>query len=66
MDYSKIDDFEVDNIEPHDYPDFCNAYISQATITNDDGTTRDATDQEIEEMNEDSDFVRDCVEKWLY
>ena len=66
MDYSKIDDLEVDGIDPLDYPDFCDACIARATIENDDGTTRDATDQEIEEMNEDRDFVRDCVEKWLY
>lgn len=66
LDYSKIHDIEVDGIDTRDYPDFCDAYIASATIENEDGTFRDATDDEIEEMNEDSDFVYEQVENYLY
>ena len=66
LDYSKIHDIEVDGIDTRDYPDFCDAYISSATIENEDGTFRDATDDEIEEMNEDGDFVYEQVENYLY
>ncbi len=66
LDYSKIHDIEVDGIDTRDYPDFCDAYIASATIENEDGTFRDATDDEIEEMNEDGDFVYEQVENYLY
>ena len=66
LDYSKIHDIEVDGIDTRDYPDFCDAYIASATIENEDGTFRDATDSELDEMNEDSDFVYEQVENYLY
>jgi len=66
LDYSKVHDIEVDGIDTRDYPDFCDAYIASATIENEDGTFRDATDDEIEEMNEDGDFVYEQVENYLY
>ena len=66
LDYSKIHDIEVDGIDTRDYPDFCDAYIASATIENEDGTFRDATEDEVEEMNEDSDFVYTAVENYLY
>ena len=32
LDYSKVHDIEVDGIDTRDYPDFCDAYITGATI----------------------------------
>ena len=66
LDYSKVHDIEVDGIDTRDYPDFCDAFIAHATIELEDGTFRDATDAELDELNEDSDFVYAQVESHLY
>lgn len=61
MDYNLVTNTHVVDIDHWDYPDFCDAYIESAEY---DG--RDATDEELEEMNEDRDFVYQCIEKQLY
>ena len=66
LDYSKVHDIEVDGIDTRDYPDFCDAYIAGATIELEDGTFRDATDEELDLLNDDSDFVYSAVENYLY
>jgi len=58
-------DFEVDGIDTRDYPDFCDAYICDASVI-ENGEWRDATDDEIDELNEDGDLVYACVENHLY
>jgi len=52
-------DFELDNCG--DYPDFCDASIVRATVD-----MRDATDAELDELNENSDFVHECVIDFIY
>lgn len=49
----KFVDIEVDGIDSKDYPDFCDAYICGATAVLEDGSMRDATDQELEELTND-------------
>lgn len=61
LDYSKIDNIEVDGIDYADYPDFCDAYIASADY---DG--REMTDEELNLLNDDSDFVYSAVENYLY
>lgn len=61
LDYSKIEDIEVDGIDTRDYPDFCDAYISSATYKG-----REMTDAELDRLNEDSDFVYQAVQDKLY
>ena len=56
LDYAKIADVEIDGIDCSDYPDFCDAYISNASY---DG--RDMTDEELDILNDDSDFVYESV-----
>ena len=58
-------DFEVDGIDTADYPDFCDAYIENASVFHN-GVWRDATEDELDELNEDSDLVYKCVENELY
>jgi len=58
-------DFDVDGIDGRDYPDFCDAFICDASVI-ENGEWRDATDDEIDELNEDGDFVYSCVENHLY
>lgn len=61
LDYSKIEDIEVDGINTRDYPDFCDAYIASATYKG-----REMTESELDRLNEDSSFVYDCVQERLY
>ena len=58
-------DFEVDGIDTADYPDFCDAYIENASVF-ENGVWREATEAELDELNEDTDFVYKCVESELY
>lgn len=58
-------DFVVEGIDTADYPDFCDAYIESASVF-ENGEWRDATDDELDEINEDSDLVYACVEEELY
>jgi hypothetical protein len=59
--YAKIESVEVEGIDPSDYPDFSDAYISYAEI---DG--REATEEELDELNDDSHFVYELVWKQLF
>jgi hypothetical protein len=61
LDYRLIDEVEVDGIDTRDYPDFCDAFISAATYAG-----RDMTEEELEVLNEDSDFVYNAVIDRLY
>lgn len=61
MDFTKLDNIEIDGIDLTDYPKFCDAYISYAEI---DG--RGCTDEELDIINEDYDFVYNEVMKHLY
>lgn len=61
LDYSKIDDVEVDGMDGRDAPDFCDAFICSASY---DG--RAMTDEELDILNDDSQYVYDCVIEHLY
>ena len=61
IDLSQVEDVEIDGINPRDYPDFCDAFILEATYKG-----REMTDEELEALNEDSDFVHDKVMESLY
>ena len=61
MDYKLIDDIEVDGIDYGDYPDFCDAFISGGIY---DG--KPMTDEQLDELNENSDFVYECVCNYLF
>ena len=61
MDYSKIDNIEMEDVHPWDYPDFTDAFISGADY---DGIPM--TGKQLEEINEDFGFRHECVENYLY
>lgn len=61
LDYSKITNIEFDGIDHKDYPDYCDAYILSADY---DG--EEMTDEQIEMLNEDRDFVYDALMNYLY
>jgi hypothetical protein len=61
LNYDLIDNIEFEGIDPNDYPDYCDAYIISADY---DG--REMTEDEIEELNDDSGFVYDKLMNFLY
>ena len=61
IDYTKIESVEVEGIDTRDYPDFSDAYISYAEI---DG--REATEEELQKLSEDSQFVYELVWERLF
>ena len=61
IDVKKISNVVVDNIDFVDYPDFCDAYIVSADY---DGVPM--TDEQIEEINQNSEFVNDSVFAQIY
>lgn len=60
MNYKKIDNIEIDGIDTKDYPDFCDAYISSADY---DGIPM--TDEQLDELNEDGDYVYEHIMDYL-
>ena len=61
MNYDLIDNIELDGIDVNDYPDFSDAYIVFADY---DGEAM--TDAQIDILNEDYDFIHDCVYRQLF
>ena len=61
LDYARISDVEVEGIDTADYPDFCDAFIASA-----DYNGREMTDEELDTLNDDSDFVYSSVQTHLY
>lgn len=61
MELDKISNIELGGIDTNDYPDFCDAFIESAEY---DGV--ELTDEELDELNCNSEFVYDCVLKHLF
>jgi len=61
LDYSKIDNVVIGDINYGDYPKFCDAFIDSADY---DG--RPMTDEELDWLNEDYDYVHEQVYKYLF
>ena len=57
----QISNIEIDGLDMRDYPDFVDAYIMDARV---DG--RRATDEELDQMNDDAEFRYESVEASLY
>ena len=56
LDYSLISDITFDGVDYKDYPDFCDAFINSATYMG-----REMTQDELEILNEDTDFVYETL-----
>lgn len=61
LDYTKISNIVFDGIDYEDHPDYCDAYIVSADY---DG--EEMTDEQIEELNNDSQFVYDNLIAYLF
>jgi hypothetical protein len=59
LDYSKISDIVLDQVDLEDFPKFTDAYILSASYMG-----REMTEDELEILNEDRDFVhRKVIER---
>ena len=63
---AEFTDYEIDGIDHRDYPDFVDAFICGATAVLYDGTMREATDAELDQLNDDGDLVHKLVYERLY
>lgn len=61
LDLTKVTDIEFEGIDMADYPKFCDAYIESAVI---DGV--EATEQELDVINNNYSFVYEKLQEWLY
>jgi len=61
MNHSKIDNISLADIDFEDAPDFVDAYIESANYNGE-----PMTEDQLNEINEDSEFVYDAVQKHLY
>lgn len=52
LDYKLISNVSVADVDPADYPDLCDAFIESANYGD-----REMTDDELDVLNEDRDFV---------
>ena len=62
MNNLQVDNIELDNIDTKDYPDFVDAYISYAETK--EGVP--LTDNELDELNDDRDYVYELVIDYLF
>jgi len=56
LDTNKIDNVHVEGIDMADYPDFCDAFIDSADF---DGI--EMTEEELDELGQDYDFIYQSV-----
>lgn len=61
LDYSKISNVQVGGVDMADYPDFCDAYIESA-----DYGDREMTNEELDILNEDGEFISINAHESLY
>ena len=61
LDYKKISNLEFEGIDNGDYPDFCDAYIVRA-----DYGDQEMTIEQLELLNEDSEFIQEKLIEHLY
>jgi len=61
LDYNEIDNIEVEGIDHADMPDYCDAFISSA-----DYKGVEMTEEQLDLLNDDSDFVYNAVMNSIY
>tara|TARA_R110000824_G_scaffold238074_2_gene426820 strand:+ start:784 stop:969 length:186 start_codon:yes stop_codon:yes gene_type:complete len=61
MDYSKIKIISLEGLDHSDFPRYCDAFIAEATY---DG--KPMTDEELEEVNSNFEFLQSVIHGHLY
>lgn len=60
IDFKEVDNKEIEGIDTKDYPDFCDAFISAC-----DYKGRPATEEELDAINDQCDFIHELAYKQL-
>jgi len=66
MNVLKFIDIQIAGVNTRDYPDFVDTFIESATAVLEDGSMREATEDELNELTEDRDLVYDLIIDYLY
>ena len=61
MEYNKINNVIIHGINTNDYPDFSDAYIEYA-----DYDEKPMTEEQLDRLNKDTDYVYECIIKELF
>jgi hypothetical protein len=61
MDLKKVSNLLFEDVDKKDYPDFCDAFISSADLDE-----VPMTEIELEELNEDREFIHEQLMNYLY
>lgn len=61
MDLQNVSNLEFDGIDHKDYPDYSDAYIASA-----DYEGQPMTDEQLDELNDNRDFVYECLMDYLF
>lgn len=61
-----IEIVELDGIDTNDYPDFCDAFAVEVMLHFNDGTSRLATDEELDKINDDGELIHQAVYDKLF
>ncbi|NQZ45056.1 MAG: hypothetical protein HRT65_12155 [Flavobacteriaceae bacterium] len=61
IDFKRVDNYQIEGIDTKDYPDFCDAFIAACDI---DG--REATEEELDLINEQCDFISELALEALH
>lgn len=66
-DYSPLDVQYFNNYELAGiHPEYCDVYIDRATAVLNNGAVREATDEELDLLNENQDLIYDLLQDYLY
>lgn len=61
LDLTKVTALEFEGIDRKDYPDFCDAYVVKALYMGE-----EMTEEQLEELNEERDFIHGKLLEHLY
>lgn len=58
----KVIEVEIDGIDPHDYPDYCDAYISGAVYED---NSEALSEKKLEQLTEENgDYINEYCHEW--
>jgi len=60
IDYNKIEIIEIDSIHEWDYPDYCDAYISEAEYNG-----KPMSDEMLDEVNDNDQFRYESIMEYI-
>ncbi len=56
INFREVTDMEIDGVDTKDYPDFCDAFIGRCLYYGE-----EATDEELEYINAQADFIHELA-----